>query len=476
MNYLQLTTFIIYFSILLMIGFFTAKKQKSETDFVMGGRKLNFWLTALSAHASDMSSWLFLGYPAVIFLHGFFDAWAAIGLTFFMFLNWQFIAPKIRVVTEKTNSLTLFTYFEKRFQDHSGRIRILSALISLLFYIFYITSGLVGMGLLVETLFGFPYWAGISLGLFIVMTYVFLGGYTAVAWIDLFQGFFLLGVILFIPLYLLPTLGGWQEINSAITKQGLTTSLLPEFSATTLLNILVLAGGWGLGYFGQPHIITKFMGIHNVSDMNKAKYLGISWQILALSGATLLGFIGIYLFPMGLKDPSLVILEIVEKTLFPFASGLVLCAILAATTNVMAAQILVVASSLSEDFHKKLVNKKASSKELLFVSRASVILTSLIAYIIAIFRVSTIYELVLYSWSGLGAAFGPLLLVSLYAKKVNRAGAFAGILVGGITIAIWPFFRSINTAMIPGFIFSICSIFVVSYLTKNKIPYISTKN
>lgn len=467
----KILTFSTYFLIILFIGFWSGRKQKSDTDFVMGGRKLNFWLTALSAHASDMSSWLFLGYPAVIYMYGFFNAWAAIGLTTFMFLNWQFIAPKIRTITEKTKSLTLFTYFEKRFDDPSGSIRIISAVISLLFYIFYITSGLVGMGLLTETLLGIPYWVGISLGVLIVTTYVFLGGYTAVAWIDLFQGFFLLGVIIFVPLYLINTVGGWSNITTAVQNQGVTTSLFPDFSKHTIEQIITLGAGWGLGYFGQPHIITKFMGIRKVTDMYKAKYVGISWQILALAGATLIGFIGIYVFPDGLSNSSLVVLEVVKKTLPAFITGLVLCAIIAATTNVMAAQILVVASSLAEDFHKKIVHKTASAKELLWVSRFSVVITALIAYIIALFKVSTIYELVLYSWSGLGAAFGPILLLSLYSNKINKAGAFSGILVGGVTIALWPLIGSVNNAMIPGFIFSICAIFIVSYLTKHKIPY-----
>jgi solute:Na+ symporter, SSS family len=461
---LEIATFFGYFGILLLIVFLSLRKQNSETDFIIGNRSLNFWLTALSAHASDMSSWLFLGYPALIFTTGLFSAWAAVGLVLFMFLNWHFIAPKIRTATEHYGSLTLSSYFETRFGDTSGSIRLISAAMSVLFFTFYISSGLVAMGLLVESLFNLNYLVGISIGLAIVVLYVFLGGYRTVAWIDLFQGFFLLGVILFIPALLIHKLGGMSLVMSGIKAKGLSTSFFPDFSMTTWLQILYSTAGWGLGYFGQPHIITKFMGIRDVKEMSKAKYIGISWQVVALSAATIVGLLGIFIFPNGLTDPEQVILDIVKSTLAPFFAGLVLCAILAATTNVMAAQILVVASNLSEDFYKRWVRKDASQKELLRVSRASVLLIGLVSFLIAFFKISTIYQLVFYSWSGLGASFGPLLLLSLYSRRINKYGAFAGILIGGITAAIWPYFRSEIPSLIVGFVLGTFSIFGVSFL------------
>ncbi|NGX33187.1 MAG: Sodium/proline symporter, partial [Candidatus Anoxychlamydiales bacterium] len=261
MKLLEISTFVIYFTAIIFLALFTSKKQKSDTSFVLGNRSLNFWLTALSAHASDMSSWLFMAYPMLIFTTGLFNIWAAVGLTLCMFLNWQFIAPKVRSATEKMNNLTLFSYFESRVKDRSGIIKTLSALLSFIFYIIYITSGLVAMGLLVESLFGLSYTMGISIGLLIVVFYVFLGGYTTVAWIDLFQGFFLLGVILYIPIVLISRVGGFEPMLQAIKMQNLSTSLFPSFNAKTFLEIIFIALGWGLGYLGQPHIITKFMGI-----------------------------------------------------------------------------------------------------------------------------------------------------------------------------------------------------------------------
>lgn len=473
---LELATFVVYFAVLLGIACLSYRKQKSDTDFLIGDRSLNFWLTALSAHASDMSSWLFLGYPALIYGQGVFSAWAAVGLTSFMYLNWQFVAPKLRTITEQSGSLTISSYFETRFGDTSGSLRLVSGFMSILFFLFYISSGLVGLGLLVENLFGLSYTAGISIGLLVVVIYVFMGGYRTIAWIDLFQGFFLLAVILFIPIVLLRDIGGMKPILDAIAQKNLSTSLFPDFSKATFLSIFFTAAGWGLGYFGQPHIITKFMGIRKVSDMSKAKYVGISWQAIALVCATLIGLIGIYVFPDGLANPEELTLNIVKKTLPGFFAGLVLCAVLAATTNVMAAQILVVASNLSEDFYKRLFRKHASPGELLWVSRSSVLAISFIAFFVAFFKISTIYGLVLFSWSGLGSAFGPLILLSLYLKNLNKYGAFAGILVGGLTAAVWPYFDQLYgwqvPSLIPGYFLGTLSILGMSALMRKRADLI----
>lgn len=467
-NFLEFATLLGYFTILLSVIFFSYKKQKSDTEFLLGNRSLNFWLTALSAQASDMSGWLFLGYPALVFGGGVFASWAAIGLITGMFFNWHCIAPRLRIATEEFGSLTLSSYFEKRFNDTSGRLRCVSGLMSLLFFTIYISSGLIAMGILVESLLDINYFLGIVIGLFLVVSYVFLGGYRTVAWIDLFQGFFLLAVIVCIPLYLLTQIGGIQSIIQAVSMKNLSTSLLPNFEALTFWKIIISAAGWGLGYFGQPHILTKFMGIRNPSEMNKAKYVGISWLILALGAATIVGLIGIYLFPEGLIDSQQVILSIVKMTLTPFFAGLVLCAIVAATTNVMAAHILIAASNISEDFYKR-IYKNVSPKKLLWVSRISVIGIGLIGLSIAFFKPSSIYQLVLYAWSGLGASFGPLILLSLYIKKINKQGAFAGIFIGGLTAAIWPYFDQLYqlglSSIIPGFIFSLIAIYTVSMFT-----------
>lgn len=469
MHLYELLAVLCYFAILLAIGIFSYRRHISAADFIIGSRSLNYWLTALAAHASDMSSWLFMGYPAVILTGGFFNAWSAIGLIVFMFLNWQLIAPKIRIATEQYNSLTFSSFFESRLADTSGLIRIFTAIMQLVFYTIYISSGLVGLGLLLETLFGLDYYLGILIGIVIVVPYVFTGGYVTLAWIDLFQGFFLMGVIIFVPFYLLPQVGGWAGVSEALTAQKLTSSLFPDFSVKTIFDILAMTAGWGLGYFGQPHIVTKFMGIRNVHEIGKSKLIGMSWMTISLTAATLVGLVGIAFFHGTLKDSEQVFIAMVRQSFAPFLIGFILCAVLAATINAMSSQVLVLSSSLTEDFYKKIFNKTASSKELLIVSRIGVVIVALIAYLIAYGKISSIYSLVLYAWSGLGSAFGPLLLLSLYWKKVNKYGAWSGILSGGIIAGIWPYFQHFIPfaipSMLPGFLSSSLLIIGVSLAT-----------
>ena len=461
----ELLAIFLYLCALLAIGFFSYRKQLSAADFIIGSRSLNYWLTALAANASDMSSWMFMGYPAAVFLGGYINAWTGIGLIIFMFLNWQLVAPKIRVETEKFNSLTFSSFFESKLSDSTGTIRLFTALISLFFYTIYISAGFVGLGVLINTLFDVPYHLGILAGILIVVPYVFMGGYLTLAWIDLFQGLFLMTVILFVPLYLLPQVGGGEGIAAAIATKNLVPSLFPEFSRKTYLDILFMLGGFGLGYFGQPHIVTKFMGIKNVEETSKSKWIGMSWMTLSLGAATLVGLVAIPYFMNGLKDPEQAFILMVTQNFHPFLIGLFLCAILAATINSIGSQVLVLSSSLTEDFYKRVFRKSASSKELLLVSRLGVVLVALVAFLIAYGKVSTIYSLVQYAWSGLGASFGPLLLLCLYWKNVTKYGAWAGILVGSMIAAIWPSFSTVPS-LIPGFFGGLVAILLFSKLKK----------
>lgn len=470
----ELLAMIIYFMILLMIGFISYRRIHSAADFIIGNRSMNYWLTALAAHASDMSSWLFMGYPAAVFQHGLIAAWTGIGLIGCMLLNWQFIAPKIRVATEQFNSLTFSSFFESRLADTTGIIRVVSAMILVVFYTIYIAAGLTGLGDLLNVLFEIQYSIGVLIGIFIVIPYVFSGGYLTLAWIDLFQGIFLMCVIIATPLYLLPGVGGFAGINATLTAQKLASSLLPDFSNATLLSIISMALGWGLGYFGQPHIVTKFMGIKNVSEISKSKWIGMSWMTLSLSAATLVGVVGVTYFKNGgLSNPEQLFIEMVKNTFHPFIIGFVLCAVLAATINAMSSQVLVLSSSLTEDFYKRIFRKDATSKELLFVSRLGVIIVAMIAYIIAFRKTSTIYNLVQYAWSGIGSSFGPLVILSLYSRQINKYGAWAGILSGGLISGIWPYFNKLFgidlSPLLPGFLSSFLLIVLISYLTRHKV-------
>lgn len=470
MHLYELLAVLIYLIALIAVGVLSYKKQLTESDFIIGGRSMGSWLTAMAAQASDMSSWLFMAYPSFIFLEGPVRIWTGVGLFVFMFLNWHFVAPKIRVATEEYNCMTFSSFFENRVADTSGWIRIFTAVMSLVFYTIYISAGLVGMAYLIEMLFGVPYQISVIIGIVVIIPYVFIGGFRTLAWVDLFQGLFLLIVILLVPLYLLPRVGGFAGIEYSYHLKRLSYSLIPDFSAHSLQYIVILIAGWGLGYFGQPHIVTKFMGIKRVSEIPRAKFIGMSWMFVALGAASLVGLVGSPSFQGGIANPELIFITMVRNAFHPFIIGFIFCAIIAATINANGSQILVLASTLSEDIYKRIFRKTATSKELLLVSRCAVILVALIAYCIAAFSNQTIYGLVLYAWSGLGSAFGPLLLFSLYSKRLNRYAAWAGILSGGIIAAFWPLVEKAFDfnlfQLIPGFIISSLFIIIFSRIHK----------
>lgn len=467
--------FIAYFIILLSVGYLSYKKQRTDSDFIVGNRSLNFWVTALSAHASDMSSWLFMALPAAIMIRGLTQSWIAIGTLLGMFLNWQFVATKLRTYTEKFNSYTLSTFFERRFKDNSGIIRTITALIAVLFLSCYLSAGLIGMELLFESAFGIDYHTGLTIATVVVVIYTYFGGYITVAWTDMFQALFLLAMILLVPWAAYRTLeNGYESIAATAHLKDINLSFFEDFSFESILTILFLVFSWGLGYFGQPHIITKFMGIKDPSKLHKSKYLGMTWMLVALAGAAAVGLVGIAFYSEGLPKPELVFVRMVQDLFSPLSIGFILCGVLAASMSTMSSQILVCASVLSEDLYKYVIHKKASPAHLLTVSRICVIIVSIVSLLIAFYRSSTILEMVHYAWSGLGCAFGPLVLASLYSKKANKYGAMAGILVGGIIAGVWSkinFYVTDYTvpAMIPGFILSTASIFIVSKLTTKRM-------
>ncbi|MFC1842996.1 sodium/proline symporter, partial [Candidatus Dependentiae bacterium] len=373
--------------------------------------------------------------------------------------------PKIRVETEKYQALTLFSYFEKRFSDNSGIIRLLSSLISVVFLTFYISSGLVAMGRLFENAFGTSYVLGIFLGLAITVIYTLIGGFVAVAWCDFFQGLFAIVMIILVPTMAYYLIGGWPVIAQAAAEKQISLSLVP--AAASIWTILAFVFTWGPGYFGQAHLLSFFMGIDDPKKIKYAKYVGLTWQALALLFAIFIGVVGIAYFHTGAEAELIYIL--LTKLLFsPFIAGFVLCAILAVTLSTLDTQILSSGTILAEDFYKKIVHKKASSKTIVLMSRLFSITISSIAIIIAFDGSKTIYDLVNYAWSGMGSAFGPLVIASLYSKKVNKYGAMAGIITGSVVSGAWYLLKIPLAPLIPGFIASAIAIYLVSYVTRNK--------
>lgn len=433
----------LYLAILGAIAYFSYEKQKRSKDFFVGDRKLNFYVTALSAHASDMSSWIFMAFPGIVYTSGLVNLSTAIGLFVFMFLNWQFIAPKLREETEKLNALTLSDYFQKKLGDTKGIISVLTAIFSFVFYLYYICSGLIGMGLLFETLFSIPYHTGLLIGIFVATIYVMLGGFTTIAWTDFFQGSFLLIALIATPLI------AWLQ-NPELSFD------LPSYSlgASTWFDSLLLLFGWGLGYFGQPHILIKFMGIEKPSELTRSKYLGMSWLFLSLSASFTVGAIARSFFNAPLENSNLVYVLMTKAVLHPFAAAFVLCGVLAAIISTMNAQILVLSSNFSQDIYKSLFHKSASDKQVVWVARASIVCIGIFAYIIAYFQVSSIYDLVLFAWSGIGITFGPLLIACLYFRNVNLKAAIASLFFG-VAIVIGLSMSSSIAPLLPAFMVSL---------------------
>ncbi len=479
---LILLGFIIYFLIVFLIGYYAHKRQvylnKSggSSDFMLANRSVNYWLTAFSAQASDMSDWLFMAFPAAIFIGGLSNAWIAIGLVGGMFATWHFVAPRLRSITEKLDCLTLSSYFEKRFNDQSGILRSISAVVTLVFFIVYICAGLTGIGLLTESALGFNYIFGVIGASIIATIYTILGGFIAVAWFDAFQAIFLLGALFITTTSSLFIVGGFSMLPKAAEMQGVSLSILADFSLPSIINAFFLALSWALGYFGVPHILTKFMAIDDVSQMHKAKYIGITWQIIALSMAAGIGLIGLAYFSSGILNPELIFVKMVLDMFSPLAAGLILCAIVGATLATVEAQIIVVASVFTEDFYRYFI-KNPTQKKLHWAFRLCIFFVMIAACNLALLKSHSIQQLVSYAWWGLGSSFGPVVILSLYSNRINRYGACIGMISGGLIAGLWENYLSsiitlpgiIIPSLIPGFTINIVIIYLVSFLTKKYI-------
>lgn len=469
MHYDTFLAFGVYFFILLIIGLSAHRRSRTEADYIMGGRSLNFWLTALSAQAADMSAWLFMGFAALIYMKGLSALWLAIGLVVGNYLNWTIVAPGLRRGTEKLDSYTLPSFFAKRFNDRGGILRSLTAALTLLFMTHYMSAGLNAVGTILKTVFGIDFEIGIGIATAVMLTYVFVGGYVTIAWTDCFQAVLLLVVAMIVPLVAYFNLEP-GAVQSAAAARDVSFSLVPDFSVPTLFSAFALSVGWGVGYFGMPHVVTKFMGIDDPSNLKKSKYVGVSWQILALTGAAMVGLVGIGYFPDGLADPQLVFVNMVWSVFVPLIAGFILCGLLAANLSTLDSQMLVCATVLSEDVYRMVKKQKPTSKQLLYTSRGGVILMSLLAFTIASTSSASIQETVEYSWAGLGCTFGPLMLMALFSKSANFYGALAGIIVGGTIAIFWPHFQTyvpeyVMPSTVPGFFLSLLTIYAVSKTT-----------
>lgn len=456
---------ITYFSILTTIGiYFYRKGNKSSEQFISGGHSLNYWVTAIATQSSDMGAWLFLGFPAMVYLNGVFEYWTAIGLIVFMWLNWYYIAPQLRKQTEEFKSVTLADYFAKKYNDRSGLLALSVSVISLIFFIFYISSGLVGLGRIFQSIFGIQYHYGITISMIIALFYTLLGGFVAIAWCDFFQGLFLLSVITIVPLYAYTLTGGIAEITRIASIQNIPLSLFSSWQQT--IHAMLLAAGWGLGYFGQPHILVNFIGIDNQKNIKYAQRVGITWQIIVLTASACIGLIALAFFKNTSIDPQMIFVSMTTTLFHPFFAGLALCAIFAATLSSVDTQLLTAGSLGAQQIYSLLYSNKQSNKHVIFLSRLTTMLIALCALVVAWNNNNSIYNLVYFAWSGLGAAFGPLMITSLYHKNITRNGALAGVFAGTITAIVWPYVNSSIMQLVPGFVVSYLTIIAVSYFKK----------
>lgn len=466
------STFIVYLILMLSIGVYAYLRTKNSTDYFLGGRALGPWPAALSAGASDMSGWLLLGLPGYAYAAGLESFWLAAGLLIGNWINWLIAAKRLRTYSITTDSITIPEFLSRRFNDSSRLIQTISALFILLFFLFYTSSGLVAGGKLFETVFGLDYSTAVIVGTVCVVSYTLFGGFLAVAWTDLVQGLLMAAALLIVPIVTMQ--GGFSDLGNSL--QTINPELLTiwhgmdgqPLSAIAIVSLVA----WGLGYFGQPHILARFQATRSNRDLTTARRIAIGWTALAMAGAVMVGLVGLVYITnhptTTLEDGEKIFMLLVDAAFHPVIAGILLAAILAAIMSTADSQLLVSSSALAEDFYKQVVKRDASSEEVVRVGRIGVILISIIALVLAMTPDSSVLGLVSYAWAGFGAAFGPALVLSLYWQRMNRNGALAGILVGGLTIVIW---KQISGGIfdvyeiVPGIIFSTIAIVVVSLLS-----------
>ena len=486
----EMVMIILYFLVLIWIGWYAYKKSTSNLDeYMLGGRNIGPWVTALSAGASDMSGWMLMGLPGEAYTAGVSAAWIAIGLTIGAYVNYLITAPRLRVYSEvSNNSITLPEFFANRFRDNSNIIRIVSGLVIVVFFAVYTASGMVAGGKLFENAFNTNYFIGLFIVAAIVIIYTFLGGYLAVSLTDLFQGVIMFIAMVIVPITAYFTLTANYDVEPLVRLDELAAlndvsylSLFAGVGAVTIISGLA----WGLGYFGQPHIIIRFMSARSHKILPAARRIGISWMAIALLGSVTTGILGVVFIDTtaeNIVDPETILILMSQVLFNPFVGGFFLAAILAAIMSTISSQLLVTSSSLVQDFFrlsrdkfKKKETKTDEQLDRMYVGagRISVVLVAIVAIIIAWDDESVVLDIVANAWAGFGAAFGPLVILALHWKKMTRSGAIASIVTGAATVILWVYvFDEFGTGLysiIPGFILATIAGIVVSLMTQKEI-------
>ena len=570
--------FVAYSALMLFIGFYFYRQNKSTEDYFLGARSMGPAVSALSAGASDMSGWLLMGLPGALYVSGFVDSYIAIGLTIGATLNWIFVAKRLRVYTGiASNSLTIPDYFEKRFSDDKHVLRMICAIVILIFFTFYVSSGLVSGAKLFEEVFGIRYDYALTTGTLIIVAYTFFGGYKAVCWTDMIQGLLMLLALVIVPIVMLSHIGGLSEaakyikssdesskkiiqiqkdipnivanldlskdkiraliaeleqskdrtlsasklsselkndasvlllfnndLNTIISSQDLAKRLdtalvsnddstlrslllgfekiafvakerLQWFEGVSILGI-ISALAWGLGYFGQPHILVRFMSIRSPKDIPSATVIGIGWMAICLTAACFIGLLGVaYVnkFSLSLQDPERIFIVMSQLLFNPWVAGILLSAILAAIMSTASSQLLVSSSTIAEDFYKRVFKQDAPDSTVLKLGKIGVLIVAVIAFLISTDKNSSILSIVAYAWAGFGSAFGPVMLISLFWSKMTRIGAISGMIVGAVMVILYKnvLAEALNFPIyeiVPGFVCASLVIIIVSLLQKDE--------
>ncbi|TQE90386.1 sodium/proline symporter PutP [Ureibacillus terrenus] len=466
----QLLAIILYMVAMLLIGWYSFLRTSNLKEFMLGGRGLGPITTALSAGAADMSGWLLMGLPGAIYAAGLVEAWIAIGLTVGQYLNYILVAPRLRVYTHVSkDSITIPSFLDNRLRDNTKLLRIASGVVILVFFTFYVSSGMVSGGKFFQSSFGLDYHLGMLIVAGVVVLYTLFGGFLAVSYTDVVQGTIMFLALILVPLVGVFVTGGLGETANSITAVNMEhLELLPSTAAAAGI---ISSVAWGLGYFGQPHIIVRFMAINTVKEMKNARRIGIGWMILSLVGAICTALVGVAYFQQNgltLNDPETIFIEMGKILFHPFVAGILLAAILAAIMSTISSQLIVTSSALIEDIYRVLFKKDASDKHYVTAGRLAVLVVSIVAILLAWNPNNTILDLVAFAWAGFGSSFGPIIILALYWRKLTNMGAFSGMVVGAIVAFIWGQSDALSGMiyeMVPGFFSNLIVAVIVSLLT-----------
>ncbi|MEO6200017.1 MAG: sodium/proline symporter PutP [Cryobacterium sp.] len=468
-QFFQIAAIVLYLAGMIAIGWFAFKQTSDLDDYMLAGRRLKPGTAALSAGASDMSGWLLLGLPGAIYVSGLVEAWIAIGLTIGAWANWKFVAPRLRSYTEvSNNSITIPSFFENRLKDTSRLLRVVSGVIILVFFTFYVSSGMVAGGVFFESSFGSTFLTGMLIVAGVTLLYTLFGGFLGATLTDVAQGLLMLVALIAVPLVALTATGG---IGATVTSILEVDPDRLSLTAGGSILAVISAAAWGLGYVGQPHIIVRFMAMRTPQDAKAGRRIGIGWMIITAAGAISTALIGIAYFQqhpeLTLSNPETVFLLLSQILFHPFIAGLVLAAVLAAVMSTISSQLIVCSSALVEDLYKIVGKKDATPKQMVMLGRLGVLLVAIVAGIIALSRDSTILDLVGFAWAGFGAAFGPVVILSLYWKKLSTWGALAAMVTGAVVVFVWGHspLGDVMYEIVPGFIASLLVAVVVSLAT-----------